>query len=109
MINLLEETKREILSNGEKIEDIICVQNCKGSMSWDDFCLIADFNYDDGYGWAAISEDLMVIGSDFWLERHEYVGAENWEFKKYPKIKEKFAFIKEDIINEFVKLGEDYT
>jgi hypothetical protein len=30
----------------------------------------------------------MVIGSDWWLERHEYDGSEWWEFKSLPKPRE---------------------
>lgn len=27
--------------------------------------------------------DLIVCGKNWWLERHEYDGAEWWEFKEY--------------------------
>lgn len=27
---------------------------------------------------------LIVVGKDFWLERHEYDGSEWWEFKSIP-------------------------
>lgn len=44
-----------------------------------------DFEYDDGYG----SQELFGIvwmkdGS--WFERHEYDGAEGWEYKKTPPL-----------------------
>lgn len=26
----------------------------------------------------------MVVGDDWWLERHEYDGSEWWEFKRLP-------------------------
>ena len=28
--------------------------------------------------------DLLIVGDDWWLERHEYDGAEWWEFKTLP-------------------------
>lgn len=54
--------------------------------TWDDFCKKADFNYDSGYGGNIIPLDLIVVGEDFWLERHEYDGSEWWEFKTMPSI-----------------------
>ena len=29
--------------------------------------------------------DLIVVGKDFWIERHEYDGSELWEFKRMPE------------------------
>lgn len=31
-----------------------------------------------------IDMGLIVVGKDFWLERHEYDGSEWWEFKSIP-------------------------
>lgn len=27
----------------------------------------------------------MIVGDDWWMERHEYDGSEWWEFKELPK------------------------
>lgn len=53
--------------------------------TWADFVRYADFDYDDGYGGAEINSKLVVIGDDWWLERHEYDGSEWWEFKTLPQ------------------------
>ena len=55
------------------------------SWSWGDFSKIADFEYDDGFGGVEINEGLVIVGKDWWLERHEYDGKEWWEFKTLPK------------------------
>lgn len=54
--------------------------------TWENFRENADFNYDSGYGSNKIPMDLIVVGEDFWLERHEYDGSEWWEFKTMPTI-----------------------
>lgn len=48
------------------------------------FCSKADFTYHDGFGGVEIDMGLIVVGKDFWLERHEYDGSEWWEFKSIP-------------------------
>lgn len=62
-----------------KIKEYVCYKN-----TWEDFCLKANFEYDGGYGSTEIPMDLIVVGKDFWLERHEYDGSEWWEFKAMP-------------------------
>lgn len=44
-----------------------------------------DVEYDDGYGGNEIPMNLVVVGSDWWLERNEYDGSEWWEFKTIPQ------------------------
>ena len=56
----------------------------KQSMTWTEFEAIANIEYDGGYGGQEISADLVVVGDDWWLERHEYDGSEWWEFKTMP-------------------------
>lgn len=55
------------------------------SWPWRDFAKIADFEYDDGYGGQEIQKGLVIVGKDWWLERHEYDGSEWWEFKTLPE------------------------
>lgn len=94
MINLLKETIECINENGKQTSDVLWVgrdyhkyktkENICYKTTWDDFCLKANFEYDDGYGGTEIPMDLIVVGKDFWLERHEYDGSEWWEFKTMP-------------------------
>ena len=97
MQNLLKETIECLNDNDKQTSDVLWVGRdytdwreplnpkpvCYKS-TWDDFCLKANFMYDDGYGGNEIPMDLIVVGKDFWLERHEYDGSEWWEFKTMP-------------------------
>lgn len=42
-------------------------------------------NYDEGYGTAHIATDLIIIGEDWWTEREEYDGSENWKLEIPPE------------------------
>lgn len=82
--NLWEETIADLEENGKKWEDVefVCT---------DDYVLVnfekeaKEIYYDSGYGGAEIPMNLKVVGSDFWMERHEYDGSEWWEYKTMPK------------------------
>lgn len=50
-----------------------------------------DIDYNDGYGCEMIDLRFMVVGEDFWLERHEYDGLEWWEYKTIPTLPEDFT------------------
>lgn len=92
MINLLEETIQCLNENGKSENDVLWIgfgydkdENPLYKTTWEDFSENANFDYDNGYGGAKIPDDLIIVGKDFWLERHEYDGAEWWEFKTMPK------------------------
>lgn len=80
--------KTEILSvlavNNKTPEDIKWVGSQTQKIPLDVFWKLADVIYDDGYGSPQVAVDLVVVGEDFWLERHEYDGAEWFEFKTAP-------------------------
>ena len=40
--------------------------------------------YNSGVGSREISPGLVVVGKNWWLERHEYDGSEWWEYKTKP-------------------------
>ena len=91
MQNLLKETIECLNENGRQTSEVLWVgrgfngyANDTYKSTWDDFCCKANFNYDDGFGGNEIPMDLVVVGKDFWLERHEYDGSEWWEFKTLP-------------------------
>lgn len=86
MTNLLEETIKCLEENGKRQEDVLWVGSRSYAFeSWEDFAKIASkTDYSAGYGAEEIATDLVVVGFDFWLERHEYDGSEWWEFKEIP-------------------------
>ena len=84
--NLLKETIEVLRENGKSEEDVLwCGSEEFGWFTWEDFKELADFEYCNDYGLQEIASDLLVVGKDFWLERHQYDGAEWWEFKTLPK------------------------
>ena len=85
--NLYDETARMLEVNGKGPADCRWVGSVDGSMaiSWAAFEVIAKrTNYDAGFGGQVISPRLVVVGDDWWMERHEYDGSEWWEFKTLP-------------------------
>lgn len=90
-MTLLEETIAVIQSEGGSVDEVKWVGSSDGTyaISWDEFCEIAKINYDDGYGGQEIAEDLVVVGTNWWMTRGEYDGSEWWEFHTKPKIGKK--------------------
>ena len=85
LTNLLEETIKKLADNHKLPADVKWVgAESFGWFPWDEFVAVADVEYNEGFGSANVSEDLLVVGEDFWLERHEYDGSEWWEFKAIP-------------------------
>lgn len=90
MINFLEETLDMLKDCGKTEDDVLWVGCCEDWASgypdvkntWEWFKSKANFEYDNGYGRAKISSSLVVVGKDFWIERHKYGGSEWWEYKR---------------------------
>ena len=85
MINFKEETLKVLYDHGKTWGDVEWVGLEKKIIPKDAFLIIADREYDNGYGGVGVNMSLTVVGKDFWLERHEYDGSEWWEFKQMPK------------------------
>ena len=88
MANLLKETKEILEQHDKTFDDIIFVgdKSDHSKMTVKEFLEHANFEYDDGYGLEEINTDLILVGKDFWLERHEYDGSEWWEYKSMPNV-----------------------
>ena len=88
LINLKDETLEILNKYGKTWDDVEWV----GSVNWNltvdknQFLILADREYNNGYGGNEVSPDLVVVGKDFWLERHEYDGSEWWEYKSMPNV-----------------------
>ena len=86
MANLLEETQALLERSLERV-NVMWVGHLDGSlsMSWESFSAIAaETDYHSGFGSAEIPMNLVVVGPDWWLSRHEYDGAEGWVFNRIP-------------------------
>lgn len=86
-MNLWEETVRDLSRLGKSWADVVAVTGNLFRISKEQFKKLAQkTNYDNGYGAPEIATDLKIVGSDWWLERHEYDGSEWWEYKTMPDI-----------------------
>ena len=87
MVNLLFETIDVLKENGKSLNEIIFVTDgCNCHMATKSYLRkLLDIDYDNGYGEVAINKELKLVGQDFWLERYEYDGKEEWKFKQKPK------------------------
>ena len=104
-VNLLKETIRELEVNGVSSEDVLYVFNNLGYCSWEEFEKVANFEYDNDYGFIMIDLNLIVRGSDWWLERGEYDGSEWWEFRRAPVKNEQMHNAELDV---FYYIDKDY-
>ena len=111
--NLLEETLESLKENNKNPSDVNWVgSESFGWFTWNEFEKIAiNIEYNNGYGTMIIAEDLVVVGDNWWLERHgEDTGVECWVFKTLPqkpkkhKIPQRIAW-KEEYENEYYKYG----
>ena len=84
-MNLKTETLEVLKHHKKSVDSVVWVGCEEFCIPTEDFWKLADREYDDGYGSAEVAPDLLVVGEDWWLERHEYDGSEWWEFKELPK------------------------
>lgn len=88
--NLLEETIEILGENNKTVKDILWCGTKDIYFEWEDFKSVANEDYNSGYGAQEVAGDLLIVGENWWLERHDYDGSEWWEFKESiqkPKVK----------------------
>ena len=107
MTNLLEETKNYLRDNHKTIDDVKWVGNNKFYFDVNEFLNIANVEYDSGYGAPEVAQDLLVVGDNWWLERHEYDGSEWWEYKEIPLKPNAKIELKALTVGQAEKLGFD--
>lgn len=86
MINLLKETIDSIQQSLHLPEDIIFIgsENSGHSCTWDEFMVLANKEYDCGFGAQEVASDLIIVFKDGTkMSRHEYDGSESWYYS-YP-------------------------
>lgn len=108
---LLQETIEELKDHGKTPKDVRwCGKTAwaendyakeeKYYFTWEEFAEVSNFEYEGGFGIKEILLDLVIAGDDFWLERHEYDGAEWWEFKTLPSRPDKKIIPTEDSLRD---------
>ena len=104
-MNLLKETVSILEDNNKSLSDIEWIGTSREYVDINKFIEIADTSYDDDYGSPKVAEDLLIVGNNWWLERHEYDGSEWWEYKELPTKAEKFLDLKALTIEQAKKIG----
>jgi hypothetical protein len=104
-MNLLNETREILTSNGKNESDVVWVgvgdryhKRPAMAFSWQEFAALSGFEYDDGFGGNEIAGSLKVVGDNWWLERGEYDGSEWWEFKTLPTMPEPGSPCRDDLL-----------
>lgn len=93
MGNLLKETLTKLKIYDKSWEDVKFVLCQDVTFTPEQAKPMLDFYYDNGYGGQEVDDSLMIVGDDWWLERHEYDGSEWWEFKRIPKETDKKYYL----------------
>ena len=94
MINFLAETLTSLKENGKSPDDVRWIGSEDGdyAITWDEFSKLADFEYENEHEVVEIAGDLIIVGDDWWLNRHidravfDDVGGEyqeKWSFHQY--------------------------
>lgn len=82
--NLLGDTLKWLLAFNKKEADILWVGTIEEKMSWAEFKERADFYYDSGFGAKEIRRDLIIVGTDWWLERGGCEYEDWWGHASFP-------------------------
>lgn len=81
--NLWKETERILTAHGKMFKDVKYIQGSNFGITKENFEKVAKkSNYSSGFGAAEVADDLVVVGDNWWIERHEYDGSEWWEYKE---------------------------
>lgn len=84
MTNLLTETLEAMQYAHKAHHEVTFVGSLRSGhrCTWEEFEIIANREYDAGYGCHEVALDLVITFTDgSWLERYEYDGSEGWVYK----------------------------
>ena len=83
--NLYDETVAFLADHNKSFDDVVFVSGNGHEIELNNFIKISrEYDYYEGYGGNEVPMDLMIVGEDWWIERHEYDGSEWWEYKALP-------------------------
>lgn len=111
-MNLLKETLDIITNSRHTTNDIIFIgsEYSGHRCSWEEFTVLANFEYDDRRGGVVIATDLMIVFSDgSFMVRREYDDKEWWEYNipfKMPEESHKISRLKSDKLHHWVDLSQ---
>jgi hypothetical protein len=96
-MNLLEETIHAIKNSGHEVLNIKFIGSQKSGYqcTWEEYEVLADKEYDAGFGGAEVASDLIIVFNDnTYMTRGEYDGSEWWEYNVPFKMPEESKNIK---------------
>ena len=113
MMNLLYETIQAIEDSGHEVQDIVFIGSIYSghSCTWTEFLLLADIEYNNGFGAQEVAYDLVIVfgdGSTMW--RNEYDGSGWWEYSrpvKIPNEQKQISKLTGDMWASLAELHED--
>lgn len=82
-MNLLWETAGILNELEYSTNDIAFIGSRDGkySCSWNEFKILANKNYDNGFGAPEVATDLIILfKNNSWIERDSYDGSEWWKY-----------------------------
>ncbi len=85
MVNLKDETIQMLEHLHQTPDDIIFIGNeyTGERCTWEQFCELADQDYDCSFGRAEVRRDLVIVFKDkYKLYREEYDGSEWWDIQQ---------------------------
>jgi hypothetical protein len=109
MENLLDETIEVLAQHGKSPQDVIWVGSHNAWTTWKNFEAVANTEYDAGFGSQQVAGDLLIVGKNWWLERHEYDGRENWVFNSRPKMPKERIYITALTTEQAEKMGRSVS
>lgn len=95
-MNLLTETIEVLKYYGKTLDNVVTFCGDDFQFTREEFEKLANKDYDNGYGGQEVALDLKLVGAgaSWWLERHEYDGAEEWHYVEPPDCNKPFKPIK---------------
>ena len=84
-MNLLKETLEDITNSGHTSEDIVFIgsRSTGHRCTWAEFQVLANRDYDAGFGAQEVASDLEIVFSDgSTMTRSEYDGSESWCYSR---------------------------
>ena len=86
MTNLLEETLYKMKFINKDMSDIAWIGSDDFYLDINEFLILANIEYDSGFGAAEVATDLKIVFKDGSLMvRHDYDGAESWLYYSVKK------------------------
>ena len=84
MTNLLQETREAMDKVGLGEADIVFIgsEESGHQCTWEEFCALADFEYDEGFGQEVARDLIIVFKAGERLYRGEYDGSDWWGFSR---------------------------